>query len=778
MGGTQAQHSFSGHETFPFRYPWLKKGFDAVCEDGDVFLRDDAITTLGVGKNMVRSIRYWSLAAGIIEDKRKGNDGAAGVTEFGKLLLADDGLDPYLEDPDTLWLLHWQIASNRARATTWFWAFSHYNEPEFSRDALTAALANWVPTLGGKPVAHSSLKRDVDCFLRTYVPSRHGSAEVAEESLDCPLVELNLITPSSDSQTYQFRRGRQDGLADLRELSHEYASLQWVAHQTPELETDRTARREVQARLALTQQSLRAHLEWVFSPADGDRCAWFSRGARVSLSSQRALNNLLSRLCDEVYNHTPAWRNELELVNRRSLSSAAAGARRNLIEAMLEHPAEDTLGISGTPPERSMYETLPRSSRLHRKHGGEFGFHGPDFRAETAVRELWNGIDHFLMETESTKQSVEAMFEMLRRPPFGLKDGVLPILLAAVLVHDHSQVALYEEGTFVPRPNTAVFERICRAPEKFELQRFRIAGPRAEVFQRYASMLGKLGAAPGKPDLLSVVRPLVRVVRELPDYTGKTRQISESAQRVLKTMKEARQPDRLLFDDLPNACGCPSFGSSGRVAAEKVESYFSSLRLAFAELQRAYPQLVSEIKQLIATAFGCRGAISESRDEIAHYARLVLNLAVEPKLKSFLLRLIDTSVDEGTWAESIATLLAGKQPTGWDDQDRSRFEVQLAATARTFEHFKVLAYEMERTGFALLNGNMQMLRVSITVPDGGEVERVVQVPTAMEARANSTADEVRRVLREQGMFEDRDLSVAVLAQVTRQLLYDGSGDKP
>jgi hypothetical protein len=111
------QHSFSGHETFPFRYPWLKKGFDAVREDGDIFLRDDAVTLLGVGKNMVRSIRHWCLAAGVIAENKDAGPKLRS-TEFGRLLLADGGLDPYLEDPATLWLLHWRIASNRARATT------------------------------------------------------------------------------------------------------------------------------------------------------------------------------------------------------------------------------------------------------------------------------------------------------------------------------------------------------------------------------------------------------------------------------------------------------------------------------------------------------------------------------------------------------------------------------------------------------------------------------------------------------------------------------------
>jgi len=214
MGVTAAvQHSFSGHETFPLRYPWLKKGFDAVREDPSVFLRDDAITTLGVGKNMVRSIRHWCLTAGVLAESTN-NRAALRPTDLGTLLLDDDGLDPYLEDPVTLWLLHWQIASNRARATTWFWTFSHFHEPEFTRESLSSALYRWAQTLSGKPVAESSVKRDVEVFLRTYVPSRQSRRDIVEDSLDCPLVELGLILQPDGGQAYQFHLGAQRGLPD------------------------------------------------------------------------------------------------------------------------------------------------------------------------------------------------------------------------------------------------------------------------------------------------------------------------------------------------------------------------------------------------------------------------------------------------------------------------------------------------------------------------------------------------------------------------------------
>ena len=107
------------------------------------------MTRLGVGKNMVRSIRHWCLAAGLLEEEKTllATRGAGLVpTDLGKKIFSDDGWDPYLEDPATLWLLHWQIASNLRRATTWHWAFSLVYEPEFTKDSLLSALLSWVET--------------------------------------------------------------------------------------------------------------------------------------------------------------------------------------------------------------------------------------------------------------------------------------------------------------------------------------------------------------------------------------------------------------------------------------------------------------------------------------------------------------------------------------------------------------------------------------------------------------------------------------------------------
>jgi hypothetical protein len=175
------------------------------------------MTVLGVGKNMVRSIRHWCLAVGVLEeivgDGRRPT-GCFRPSTLGEALFTDDGLDPYLEDPATPWLLHWRIASNARRCTTWFWAFSYFHEPEFTREGLFSALFAWSQAAGAKRLAASSLRRDIDCFLRTYVPSRQSKVLVLEDTLDCPLVELGLIHATSDRQAYQFHRGAQRHLPD------------------------------------------------------------------------------------------------------------------------------------------------------------------------------------------------------------------------------------------------------------------------------------------------------------------------------------------------------------------------------------------------------------------------------------------------------------------------------------------------------------------------------------------------------------------------------------
>ena len=186
------RYSFSGHESFPFRYTWLTKGVQQALHDPAVFSREDATIVLGVGKNMVRSIRYWCLAMGLLESP---TPGSVRPTRLGEELLGFDGFDPYLEDMGTLWLLHWLLVRSGELASTWYLAFTRFSHSSFTRQQLVKYLLETASRESPTTRAtESSIRRDVDVFVRTYVASSHNkSLSGTEESYDCPLTELGLL---------------------------------------------------------------------------------------------------------------------------------------------------------------------------------------------------------------------------------------------------------------------------------------------------------------------------------------------------------------------------------------------------------------------------------------------------------------------------------------------------------------------------------------------------------------------------------------------------------
>ena len=185
---TANKASFGRHETFSLRYFWLTKGFQAFIENPDIFKSDEATITLGVGKNMVNSIRYWLRATQLIEDEI----GTLKATEFGKAIFAVNGFDPYFEDDATLWLIHWQLATNAEASTAIYWFFNCYHKPEFNSDETANTLSNFTVHYFSGKHSEKTVKQEIPLILRMYCPARIRSQEI-EDILDSPLTSLNLI---------------------------------------------------------------------------------------------------------------------------------------------------------------------------------------------------------------------------------------------------------------------------------------------------------------------------------------------------------------------------------------------------------------------------------------------------------------------------------------------------------------------------------------------------------------------------------------------------------
>lgn len=179
------EERFSGHESFVCRYGWLPKLHSAISRD-PLALKDEAqaTITLGIGRNMVKSVQFWGEAFGIVESHESG-----GVQPglLGRLLLSQDGWDPFLEQPESLWLLHWWI-STHADIAVWNLVFGNTVYSRFDRKTLIAGLRGRSESIG-KKLASTTLEQHASIFLHSY--KREESA--ADDSSWCPLQDLGLF---------------------------------------------------------------------------------------------------------------------------------------------------------------------------------------------------------------------------------------------------------------------------------------------------------------------------------------------------------------------------------------------------------------------------------------------------------------------------------------------------------------------------------------------------------------------------------------------------------
>ena len=571
----------------------------------------------------------------------------------------------------------------------------------------------------------------------------------------------------------------------LRDAVLELWCLGWVEENTPELAGDATARRELWARRTEAEREVSEQLTSLFSgniaspqekigstpngKGDTGGCSWYHNGQPTPITSRRGLNEYLSTICDSVYSKTPILRNEL--INRRQISSQAASARKKLIGGMLDSQHLEKLGIDGYPPEMSIYLSLLFDTGIHRHVSGVWGFHPPHTDDKNRFSPTWSEIEKFLGECEERRQSVDKLYKQLEQPPFGLRSGPMPILLCAVLLHYEAEVALYEDGSFVADISMPVFERLIRSPEKFEIKRFRMEGIRAEVFEQFTGMISKPVSTMGKPsNLLVIVRPIMRFVDKLPRYTMLTQELSDAAIALRKAINDAREPDALLFEQLPQALGFDAFGPLTETDSKTVDAFFNSLRSSLSELNRAYDNLLSFIEEMLVSAFSLQSNGDSPHIELINRARPLLESAIETKLKGFLIRICDEELDFKEWVEAIGTYIANKPPASWNDSDKVHFEMNLSELARKFHHFRAVSFERQKQSETSAASAGEVIRVGITTFSEAERERVITVPPTAEAQIDNIERGIDQVFEDFGVDGNVDLRLAILARLSQKLM--------
>lgn len=544
-------------------------------------------------------------------------------------------------------------------------------------------------------------------------------------------------------------------------LVAEVLRWEWVAQNTPELHADRFAREE----LSRQRESARLRLEQRLQDLIGLRSlngaralCWFIKGRPMQIADGRQLLEQLSSICDDLYPQAPRVRHEL--LNRHSLSSAAARARMLLVEGAFKRADQAYFGMepSKKPPEMSMYMSVLERGRLHVRTEDGYRLQVPEGKDDVlGFAPSFNAIRSFLEKNADHRVKVSDVLDLLLQPPYGVRHGLAPLILALFTATHIQELAFYEDDAFLRQVGADEFLRLTKNPSSFAIQLCRIAGVRAEVFDSISKVLGLRSAVSRtEPLVLDVVRPLCVFVAGLPDYARNTQRISAATLQVRSTILSSQDPVLLLFNDLPKACGLAPFLQSSEANIVEARAFAAALKASVEELRSAFGQLLERLRVALSTEFGVTGNLAEVRTRLRARAEAVSLQASEPRLKAFSLRLSDTALGGDAWLESLGGLLATQPPAKWRDGDEDAFLRELNLLIQRFRDLEAISFRPDHDA-----EHREAYRLALTRQDGHESHEVIFVDVKSVREVEALTRKIQQLVG-----SDRSLALAALSRAT------------
>jgi hypothetical protein len=529
-------------------------------------------------------------------------------------------------------------------------------------------------------------------------------------------------------------------IEEMRSVAVEGAALRMALASAEASKADWVARRELIERVADTDKALRQQIARTWGP---ESSSWHLVGHRHELAAREGVSAILSRVADVAYHATPRVANEM--IARRELTSQGAKARRMLLEAFLRNPTLEKFGIEGYGPDRAIYEALYRTSGIHRldRLSGQWMLSAPSAKD---WKRAWSEITAAFEDASTRRVSLTEIGERLKRPPVGLKDGILPVLLVTALVLEASEIALYEHGSLLLSLDDAVAERLARNPGHFTIKNSATrAGARRLLVEAISARLG-ITSFGDQPTFLQVARSLYRELQSLPPFSQRTLQyVTAEAAALRQAFLSAVEPDRLIFETLPQLLGHPAFPAASEILEADADAFAIDLGRAIVQLREAYPTLLRHIWAQLAEATATWGEPDEVKRLLAAQATSLQGRVLEPRLSAFV-GALTRELDGDAWIENVAMVVAdGQSPRGWTDSLSERFGLLVADLGGTFRRVQALLFDR----LAVSSHGYSSRRLTLTRPDGREISHVLTFSEGdrqmVKGRLNGIMEELSQI---------------------------------
>ena len=546
--------------------------------------------------------------------------------------------------------------------------------------------------------------------------------------------------------------------------ARELVALERVRDETPELQGDRVARIEVQARIAVFQGELESELARAFNSA-----SWYRRRRKAKTLPHAELNSLASDLADVKFHDAPRLNNEL--LGRVKPSSSAVAAQNALLRRMVKNEGEARLGIEEFPAEGGLFASLLEATGLYREtaEGWRFVVPTPDADDPGKLAPTWRAATELLENNAHRTVTIADIYDVWRQAPLGIKDGLLPVLAVAFFLSQRGTLAFYRQGIFQARVSELDIDYLARDPVDVQLRWMDLSDMSRRLLSEMADIVRDLDEENELSHLepIDVARGLVAIYDRLPPWVGRTQRLSRNAKQIRQLFKQANDPNKLIFDDIPKVLN----DVQGVDDREDIQQIAGGVREGLTELHQAYPTMLNRMRETLLAELQVPNASPSMLAELRARADNIRELGGDHRLEAFIVRLARFEGSDEDM-EGLAGMAVNKPPRDWVDPDIDRATVELADMAQQF---------VRAEAFAHVKGRQDKRHsMAVIVGMGGQPKLVHDEFDIMELEQPAVRELIERVdatLRDNG--EDRrNIILAALAELSAQYLDSATTTKP
>ena len=459
---------------------------------------------------------------------------------------------------------------------------------------------------------------------------------------------------------------------EMIQIAREFLTITIIKDESSELAGDSVARREVLARISELRVRLEASLLKMFGEA-----TWIEKGRSRQRLTYAELSSLTSRIADSVLSKSPRITNEL--LNRVKPSSNAVAAQKALLKKMVSFEGLERLGIEGFPAEGGLFDSIINYSGLYKQDAaGRWHFSQPESEQDRAnLYPVWRAALDYLKDNSNSMVSIEDLYAIWRRKPYGVKDGLLPVIAVTFILANRSHLASYRERIFQSKFTDLDIDYLSVDPSSIQIRWMELPESSLQLLHGLASIvISYVPDAPiGNFEPINVGRGLVGIFESLAPWVKRTSRLSKNAILVRDLLKKASDPNRLIFDDIPKIFS--------KKQNDQASSMLTSISEGIGELVAAYSDMLARLQELLLDELDVPNDSVQSLNELRERASNVEQVSGNQLLNSFVSRL-KNFYGELADIEGLASLVIGKPPREWIDSDIDHARLELASTAQQF----------------------------------------------------------------------------------------------